>query len=172
MPHTGRDVDVKKSNFGFTLIETAIYAALAGIALTGFVTFALVVAGLKSKSYAIGEINAGARQVLDLMARRINAADSIESPIAGASGGTLVLRMADGASLSVYVSGERLVFDLFGETTNITADGISVSDLNFTNLGSGQGGSVKINFNLANENADSREFGYSRGYETTVSLRK
>ena len=47
MPHTGRDVDVKKSNFGFTLIETAIYAALAGIALTGFVTFALVVAGLK-----------------------------------------------------------------------------------------------------------------------------
>ena len=105
------------------------------------------------------------------MARRINAADSIESPIAGASGGTLVLRMADGASLSVYVSGERLVFDLFGETTNITADGISVSDLNFTNLGSGQGGSVKINFNLANENADSREFGYSRGYETTISSR-
>lgn len=157
---------------GFTLIETTIYAALIGITLTGFISFALLISGLKNKVYAMTELEAGARTALNLVARQIRAAEEIITPAAGTSGGTLELRLADNSILTIAADSGIITLDQDGVAANITGSKTLVSDLNFTNLGSIQAGNVKISFNLSFRNADSLEWTYSNNYETAVGLRK
>ncbi len=169
---SGKSEKVLRNNKGFTLMETAIYAALIGITLTGFISFALLIAGLKNRVYATTAVDAGARTALNLIARQIRAAEEVISPAPGESGDILELRLADNSILGVAADNGIIILDQDGVTANITGAQTLVSGLSFVNLGSDAAGSIKINFNLSFRNNDSLEWTYGEDYETAVSLRK
>ena len=164
---------VKSQINGFTLVETIIYTALIGITLTGFVIFALTIAGAKVKNDAMREVNANANTALDYLSRKVKSAGSVVSPVKGDSGDELVLAMPDGEIVAIGAADGILTEEIGGNPANITSPGVVISNLSFTNLsGAGEEDNVRILFAISSGGeAYSREFFYSMDIQTAVGLR-
>lgn len=156
-------------NKGFTLVETLIYTALIGIVLTGFVSLALNISAIKSKQMVMAEVNTNTRQFKQFLTRQIREADSVISPLSGATSSSLVLLMPNAVTRQISVVGSRIsIQDDGGEIMPLTNSRIAVNGLMFTNYNSEN---VKVNFNLGYQDSGSQEFVYQINFSTAVTLR-
>ena len=164
-----------KMQKGFTLVETLIYTVLVGVVITGFIAFALLISGLKSKNYVIGEVNANTRLALNLISQKIKQAEDVASPTAGNASSTLILQMSGGSSTTTISEQGGVLKLQAGEAPplSITSNEIIVSDLTFNNLtSSGVKDNISVFLKIGYNNAGSLEFNYEQDLETAVSLRQ
>jgi len=158
---------------GISLVETIIYIGLAALVLTSFVSFSLVVAGLRNKNYVWAETVGNGQVILDLVSREIKRADAIISPVAGQASSTLVLATASGTEMIFSQNGILKIKLNDIKIGDLNSDQITVSDLIFTNLASERGpNNVSFSFVLNGLIKDDPEFSVSQNFRTAVSQRK
>ncbi len=159
---------------GFSLIEILIYIAIIGLMIGAFASFVLAVNNSRSKNYVVSEVQANTRVVLDILSQKIHSADTVLTPSAGNSAGSLVLDMPDPEpDLTFQVqNGVLSLKPQGGGATNITGKAVNVSYLNFTNLaGLGEKDNIRIQMTIEFRNPESKEYEYSQTIETAVSRR-
>lgn len=151
---------------GFTLIETLVYLAL----------FALIVGGVVASAYALFETsgyNQTASMVLEeqgfvlaRFARVVEAAQSIDSPAAGASGPAMTVTTYDGTMVTMAGSGGTLAFA--GQSLSNT--NVLVSDVIFTHTSALGAESVTFSFTMSAQTPEGRSV--RRGASLTEYLHK
>lgn len=168
--------NIKTTN-GFTLIETIIYMGIIGAVLSSFMGFGTTLSGLRNRAMAMEEVQASTYFTMDLIARKIRQAKSVDAPAKGSASNVLRLVMPDINSTIVTFATNT---DGILEMTEGAGDGIAIAsrlieftDLSFTNLGEGSGkDSVKIEMSSMFKNDDNMiEFDYSENIQATVNTK-
>lgn len=164
---------------GFTLIELLLYIAILSTLLGAVTSFLSLSLASRVKNQSISEVNQQGTAILERLATTIRAADSITTPVSGASGSSLALIVTN-ASLS------PTIFDASASSPSafqmkegssaaiaLTNNKVAVSNLSFKNLSrSGTPGIVQISFTLSRMNTVGRnEYDYQKTFISTVALR-
>lgn len=162
---------------GFTLIELLLYVSVIGGLLIALSMFFATTVEARIKTQSIMEVDQQGALVMDYMLQIIRNADSITSPAAAATGGSLTLVVPTG-SLS------PTVFDLTGSTLQIkegvaaaiplTNNKVAISGLSFANLTrSGTPGVVRVSFTITRINTAGRNaYDYQKTFTSTAALRR
>ena len=166
-------IKIKKGE-GFTLVETLIYIAILGGLMAYFISFSLSIGASRSKTYVMQEVNANARIALEILSEKIRAADDILEPDIGIASTSLRIDMPS--------PDDNILFDLNNgvleaeqgsNTFLITSDKVNISNLIFNNLTiDGEKGNVRIFLTMEYRDPESKEYQYSRDFQTSVNLRK
>lgn len=165
----------KKYTRGFTLIELILYVAILGIFLTGAVLFAWDVIYGRVKSQTQLEVIQNAR----LASKRIQIEVKNASSITSATGSTLTLATADASTNPTIIdlsSGRvRIGYGTSGSCPIsspcfLTSDNVSISNLTFTDLSTGDSEQVKFALTVVST-ADRKEWQSAVTYQGSAELR-
>jgi len=162
-------------NRGFTLIEFLIYIAIVGTVLlvTGAIGFNVLFG--KAKLMAIEEVSQNARFTMERIAMSVRNAETIQSPVPGASDSVLALKMADKTKNPTSF---RLSDGSFKESpgafVNLTSSETMVTALQFSNISyPNTPGTIRIQMTLQYTNPLNRpEYRFSKIFYTTATIRK
>lgn len=165
------------SRSGFTLIELLLYMAISGVILLIISLFLQTLLESRIKNQTIAEVEQQGLQVMQLITQTVRNADTINSPVTGASAATF--------SINTYTAGNNpTVFDLSsgvirikegaGAVVSLTNSRITVSALNFQNLSrASTPGTIRISFTLTHNNPAGRnEYNFSKTFYGSASLRQ
>jgi len=168
-----------KNQRGFTLIELIVYIAIISTVLLAFVTFALQLAKVRAKASVIGEVEYNARLIQERLNEAIRHAEGVNTGAStfGSDPGVLSLDMVD-------VAEDATIFNLTsddgnfqveaggGEATPITTNGVSITNLIFTNYTSSEDvGVVGVQFTVTANNVSSDQFfDYAQSFQTTLRI--
>ncbi len=157
----------------FTLIETLIYIAILGSLLFYFVSFSLSIGSSRSKTHVIQEVNANARIVLKEISNQVRGADDVIDPVSGNTGNSLNLDMPAPDDDILFILENGILKNVIATaTTSITSSEVEITNLNFDNLAlSGERDNIRISLTIEYRDAGSKEYEYSRDFQTSVSLR-
>jgi Tfp pilus assembly protein PilW len=165
-----------KNNKGFTLFETIIYIAIAGVILVSFVQYSLSVSGSRNKNYAVQEVQANTRMALDIITQKIRMADDVNAvagPTEGNSDTALTLDMPGGGTAVFSIQGSALSINEGSGEVSLTSNKVNITSLNFTNLAiSGERDNIKVEFTIEYANPGDIRFISTQTIQTTVGLRK
>jgi prepilin-type N-terminal cleavage/methylation domain-containing protein len=166
---------------GFTLIETLIYLAIVGGAVSGFVLFSLGVGDSRSKNYVVQEVHGNTRTALGIISQRLRAAEAVNtaSSTFGTDPGVLSLQMSDAAKNPTVIdltadNGVLQVTEGASSSVAITSDEVNITNLVFTNLTASstrENIRVEITAEYNNPSGDV-EFTYTQSLQTAVSVRQ
>lgn len=164
---------------GFTMIEMLIYVAIVGGILSSFVSFAISLSNSRNKTYAIQEVQANAREALNIVTQKIRSASGINAngSVFGLDPGYLSLVMPSAAVNPTIISlnhdnGVIEIKEGLSASTTIMADEVKVANLIFTNLTDGNRENVRINMTVEYDNPNNDpDFAYTQTLQTAVSVR-
>lgn len=165
---------------GFTLVELLIYIAITGVVTVSLVQFGLAISTARVKTYVAQEVQANARMALDLMSRKIRMAREVNTgaSVWGSDPGVLSLGMVDGTSDPTVFeldgdNGRLQMTEGSGPTVYVTGEEVRVTNLVFRDLtSSGDRGNVGIELTVEYDSTNDVVYGYTKSYETTVSVRQ
>jgi len=174
-------MNIKKQK-GFTLIETIIYIAIIGLALTSFVVFLVSIIDSRDKNYVIQEVQANARTSLNLISQSIREARdvNIESSIFNTDPGTISLEMNDSNKNPTIIDlnqddGILRIKQGIGDYIELNSNNIKVTQLIFKNLTKDESNKKNIGIQMVfeyNNQSGDLEFDYSQSIQTAISLRQ
>ncbi len=156
-------------------METLIYVAIIGVAISSFIAFALSIINSRSKVYAVQEVQANIRTVLGIITQKIRLAEDVIAPIEGNSDSILILDMPGVAPDLIFsVTGGILsVAEGVGDPVSVTSDEVTVSNLTFTNLAlDGERDNIRMEYTIEYKEGSSKEYQCSQYLQTAVSLRQ
>jgi type II secretory pathway pseudopilin PulG len=159
---------------GFTLIETILYVAIMGIAISSFIAFGMSISASRSKTYVVQEVQANARLLTDVMSKSLKHARGVVSPMAGESNSLLVLDMPESEPDMTFSIIDGIVFltDGVGEPTALVSSRVEVTDLQFSNIAQAGGqDSVLFEFGIKYRYDNSPDFSYTDSFRSAVTLR-
>lgn len=170
---------MKRSNnqAGFTLIELLLYVAIVSSLLAAIVAFLMMSIDARVKNQSIAEVDQQGVFAMEQIAKVVRNANSISSPAAGSSSGTLVVTVPT-ANLSPTTfdvgSGSLRITEGASSAVALTNNNVQVSNLTFTNLSrSGTNGVVQISFVLSRINTSGRnQYDYQKTFVTSVGIRQ
>lgn len=164
-------------NRGFTLIEFLIYIAIVGTVLlaTGAIGFNVLFG--KAKLMAIEEVSQNARFTMERIAMSVRNAETIQSPVPGASDSVLALKMADktkNPTSFVLSNGSLQIKEGPGAFVSLTSSETMVTALQFSNISyPNTPGTIRIQMTLQYTNPSNRpEYRFSKTFYTTATVRK
>lgn len=166
---------------GFTLIETLIYIAIVGMAVSSLIYFSIAVGNARTKSYVVEEVQASTRAALNIIERAVRTAESVDREVStfGADPGVLVLHVTDVTKEPTTIAlsaddGTLTITEGAGEPQLLMSDEVFVSNLVFTDLtGSSTRERIRIEMTADYENASGNSnYTYSQSLQTAVSVRK
>lgn len=166
---------------GFTLIETLIYIAIIGTAVTSFVVFAISIGEPRNKTFVTQEVQANMRTAMDLVSQRIRAATGVNAGTStfGSDPGVLSLVMADSSKNPTVIdlsvdNGILRITEGVSSPVAITSDEVQVTNLVFTNLTpSGERESIRVALTIEyNNTSGDVEFNYAQSATTTITIRQ
>ena len=162
---------MKNLQKGFTLIELMIYTALFAIVLGISVDFFFLSKTIATEVTQYQEVDRNARVVFLDMSQTIRGATSVTTPTLGQSASELVL---NGGAIT-YATGSAGVLQKTegGNTSDLTADSVEISNVMFTTRGeAGDKATVSISFTMQTK---TRVYGkpdyITKDFQTTVQLR-
>jgi hypothetical protein len=145
-----------------------------GIAISSFISFGMSISASRSKTYAVQEVQANARMLMDTITKSLKHAQSVVSPAAGENTDLLVLDMPGAepdASFSV-VDGIVFLTEGVGEPAALISQRSEITELKFTNLAEiGGQDSVLIEFGIKYRYDDSLDYSYADSYRSAVTIR-
>ncbi len=166
---------------GFTLIEMLLYVAIVALAVGSFVAFSIAVVNSRNKNYVAQEVQANARNALDIISQKIRTATGVNvaSSSFGLDPGVLSLAMTDSAQNPAIIDldqndGVLRVKEGLSSPVAITSDEVRVVNLVFTNLtpvGGREHIKIDLTISFPNPSGDV-EFNYSQSLQTSVSVRQ
>jgi Tfp pilus assembly protein PilV len=119
---------------GFTIVELLIYMGLMAIFIT--VLLGIFTAALKTKltTQSTSNISQDSRYILSKLSYDINNADSVTSPILGATNDSL--QIVTSGSVSTYaINGGNLVKTADGVSANLNGMDTQLDSISFKNIG-------------------------------------
>lgn len=160
---------------GYTLVELLIYISLVGSSLLIFVNFISVITSSGNKSSAISEVQQSAIQLNQEIHNIISNADSITSPVPGASSGTIEVIYSDPAQNPSIISLSTGIVEVSenGNVIQISSDKVIISNLQFQN-NSGAAGVNLINYSYTSNfnNPDGRQdFFYEQNFYGSARIK-
>lgn len=157
-------MNIKSKYSGFTLIEILLYIGIVTMVFGAIVPFAWNVIGSSAKGAVQREVYGNARFISEKIKYEIRRASGISSVT------------ANSISLTNFSPDTNTVIDLSigkvrinkngGGATNLSSDGVTVSDLSFTNHTSVDNKTKNISFTLTVDSVGTRQ-----EYQASVSLR-
>jgi type II secretory pathway pseudopilin PulG len=168
-------INIKKRQAGYTLIELLLYIAMVGLLLFSVTYFFGIVADARVKNQSIAEVNDQAASIMDYMTQTIRNASSITAPATGTSGSSLTLVVPTGSlSPTVFnLSGTTLqVKEGAGSAVALTSNDVQITSLTFKNLTrSGTNGVVQVAFTLIRTNSSGRnEYDYQKTFTNSAEV--
>jgi type II secretory pathway pseudopilin PulG len=169
------------SQSAFTLVETLIYIAIIGGAVTAFVNFSISVSNSRNKTYVVQEVQANARTALDIVGQNIRGATGVNtaSSTFGSNPGALYLTMASTTLNPTIFDINDGVLQMTESTsspvvTSIVSDEVRITNLIFTNLtGSSTRENIRVEMTMEYNNpSGAKEFEYEQSVQTAVSVRQ
>lgn len=167
-------INRKQNNNGFTLIETIIYVAIIGIAMSSFISFGISISTSRSKTYAIQEVQANARMLMGTVVQKIKHAQGVNSPIPGNSNDIMVLDMPNAEPDITFSIIDGIVYmtEGVGDPFALVSNRVEVTNIIYNNVGEAGGAdSVQIGFDMQFRNAASVEFSYTGNFNTAITTR-
>ena len=160
---------------GFTLIEFIIYIGIVVVFLLGAINFGLEIIYGNIKAQAIREVQQNARFAMEKMARIIEEASAINSPVPGNLTNSLSLEMKNPSlNPTIFnVSDNKLrITQGTKGSYELTGDRVIVTNLQFTNLSYAETpGTVRIEIKIDHINpGNQREYAASFEIKSTASL--
>lgn len=149
---------------GFTLIEIILYIGIIAIVFSAIVPFALTVIGNGSKSAVQQEVYGNARFISEKIKYEVRRASGITT--VSASSISLTNFSPDSTTVIDLSAGKVRINKNGAGAINLSADGVTVSDLTFTNNTSADNKTKNISFTLTVATSGVRE-----EYQSTISLR-
>lgn len=166
-----------KNKKGFTLVESLIYVAIIGMAVSSFISFGVSISGSRNKTYIIEETQANARVAFDMISRYIRSASGVNasSSVFDLDPGVLSLTMDNALKNPTIIKlnhddGVLEIQEGLSQPVTITSDEIKISNLVFRNLSSGNRESIGINLTIEYSGSDN-SFKYSKSLKTSASVR-
>ncbi len=166
--------DRRKRSGGFTLIELIIYLALISIFITGAVFFAWDILHGRVKSRVQQEVS----QNLRLVSKRINYEIRNANDIVSVGSSNICLDTADRGPLTFYAIDGVLMIGWGNDCGTptysyaLTSNTISITNLNFEDLTTGDQSSKNIWYSVTIESlGDRQEWQKSQTYTSTIELR-
>lgn len=157
----------------FTLVELLVYMALLSVFLVVLSEIFLSVIDTQSESESLAVSQQDGRYILLRLVSDLSGATSITTPALGTSGSSLQATINTKTYLYSQ-SGNNLTLSINGAASDqLNSYNATVSGLVFTHLGNGtgQGDTVKIQFNIISQNQ--RSTGpETRNFTSTVGLRQ
>ncbi len=168
----------KISESGFTLIEFLLYSIIVT-----FIVGALVLAGINvmqggGSINVSEEVNHNGKMAMNRIMSYVRMAEGINSPEQGASASSLSLAMPDTVLYPTVVfevsAGELTIKRGDDAAVVITAETVSVSNLNFINLSYPEtSGTVKVEMTVEHLNPLRRsEYEFERNFYSTENVRR
>jgi type II secretory pathway pseudopilin PulG len=165
---------------GFTLIETLIYIAIIGTAISSFVVFSISIGNSRNKSYVIQEVHGNARVALDLISQRIRNASSvnISASTFDIDPGVLSLAMVDSTKNQTLINltgndGTLQITEGVSSALPIVSDEVKITNLIFTNLtASSAREHIRIQMTVEYAKSDDVYYTYAKSFQTAESLRQ
>ena len=176
-PHSKFQIQNSKFRAAFTLIEFALYIAVAVGLVTAAGAIGLNALFAKTKLAAVEEVAHNARFGIAIMTDRIERASAITSPGPGLGASVLILQMSQAAEnpTEFNLSGGRL---RMREGTNpfvdLTSDEVVITNLSFTNLSHFlTPGSARMAITIESANPSGRqEYEFQETFFTSASVRR
>jgi hypothetical protein len=131
---------IKKINLqnGVTIIELVVYMGLMSIVLLLLLNIFVATLNTKLETESTSAVNQDTRYILSKLIYEINNADSVASPVLGASGTTLRI-VKSGVSSTYQLTGDNFTITTGSTTLNLNGTDTSVSAINFKNIGNVSG---------------------------------
>lgn len=166
---------IKKSKLassGFTLVETILYVAIIGMIIGAFISFILVISGLRNKFHITEEIRANKRVMQEVFYHFIRNAKEVKVPLKLSSESSLDFIPAEGiATYSFFEKDGRLMLFDSATSTPLTSDEVIVSNFNFVNMSaSGTPDSIRISGTIKGYASSSVDYIYEDIFTYNVSL--
>jgi hypothetical protein len=162
----------KKITKGFTLLETVIYTAIISLVIAAFITFILVISGLRNKFYAIEEIRANERAMQEIFYHYLRNAREVIAPAKQQSASRLDFIPGDSSLNNSFFEkdGRLLLFD--GTTsTALTSSKVVVSGLNVKNMSaSGTPDVLAVRGTIKSYASSSIDNEYEENFKYNISL--
>lgn len=154
------------------MVETIIYIAIIGMVIGAFITFILVLSGMRNKFYAIGEVRANKRAMGEIFDFYIRNAKGVTVPAKQGVDSHLDFLAEGNASGDSFFEkdGRLLLFD--GVTsTPLTSNDVIISALRVENLStSGTPDALVIQGNIRTYASSSVEYAYEEDFKYNISL--
>lgn len=163
-------------NHGFTLVEFMIYSAIVAVVLFAATEIMVAVLRQNSKLAAMAEVTANSRAALDRATLAVRNAESVTSPVAGATSSRLVLAMAVAALNPTIITsqgGALYLKEGAAATTSLISDDVSmqVTFQNLTATGT-QGTILLASLARASSSGVLSEFNFVEYSTTTAGVRR
>lgn len=170
-------LELEKNKEGFTLVESLIYVAIIGIAVSSFISFGVSISGSRNKTYVVEETQANARVALDMISRYIRSASGVNasSSVFDLDPGVLSLAM-DNASKNPTIirlnhdNGVLEIQEGLAQPVTVTSDETRINNLIFHNLSSGNRENIGVDLTIEYRGSDN-SFKYSKSLKTSASVR-
>ncbi len=167
-----------KAKAGFTLVETLVYIAIIGTALSSAILFSLNVLEGQQKARVFQEVQQNARFALERISQEIRTAADLNPNASTFNIATGTLSLASDESAKNPTTFNVIDEKIFikqgsGATTSITSDDVRVTTLRFENLSvSARTDNIRVTVSIQHENPDNvTSFNASTTMTTTVSIR-
>lgn len=160
---------------GFTLIELLLYVTLLGITVVAASVLWVVLNQQRVKAQVVREVEDQGVMAMQIISQTVRNSSAINTPSVGNSGASLSVTVPT-ASLSPTVfslsSGVLSITEGANPSVNLTSSKVSVSSLTFSNLSRpSTPGVVRIQFTVSYVGGADYQYGYSKQFITSVSLR-
>lgn len=167
----------KRFSPGFTLIELLLYVGIASTLLLVSTLFLATLLESRIKNQTIAEVEQQGLQVMQIITDSIRNAESITSPVAGASAATLTLDVVNSSNdptLFDLSSGTLRMTEGAGSAVDLTNSRVTVSSLSFENLSrTDTPGILRVQFTLTYNNSSTRqEYSFTKTFYASASLRE
>ena len=161
---------------GFTLVELLLYIAMVPLILGGAIGLFYLSTQSRIKHETVSEVQKQGSQIVNIIAREIQAASGITTPVAGSNGPSLELSTSVAATNpTLFNIGGTTLFETEGLSPAIELHNskITISNLDFVNLSRpSTNGNVKFSFDLTSVNSSGRnEYDYTQTFYGSGSLR-
>lgn len=118
-------------NRGFTLLELLIYLAIVSVVVTALTSALIMFNNVRAKTEAIMETDEALRFVSEMIARDVERASSIATPLQGEVGSVLSLIAYDNLSIEYRMQGSYLEKTTGSTTEKLTGNTIVVESVRF-----------------------------------------
>jgi len=175
--NTENKIYKQKRKRGFTLIELLLYVSISSIILLVTSTFLFSLLQSRIKNQTIAEVEQQGLQVMQVITQAVRNADSINTPLQGASSASLSLNTVvalNNPTIFDLASGVIRIKEGTGEAISLINSRITASSLNFQNFSrTNTPGTVRIQFTLTHTNTEGRnEYSFTKNFIGSSTLRQ
>jgi len=162
-----------------TLIETLLYIALAAVIILAVSLLITMITQVRTKNKTTTEVENQGAQLMRTITQTIRNSRSVNSPLVGANGTTLSLKMDEAAknpTVFEITDGRIDVKEGAGTPQDLIGSNVTINEVSFSNLALDQTSAppeeIRVQFTVKYNSTDPRfGFNYQKTFTGTANLR-